>query len=407
MAVENIVASFDKSPIEFDHQLISEKPEFGQMFTNIQVEKSGDSISILAADGLRGRVTRLTQTDSGWEQTFLNDELLPCPAHVTPTDLDGDGDTDYLVSCIGGVQPTNELCGRVVWLENEDGKYTSRTILDQVRRVSDAQVGDFDGDQDIDIVVAVFGGLIQGQILYLENNGEQKFTDYEVMNVSGAIHVPVADFDGDGDLDFAAVISQEEEEVWGFENEGQGFRDPKSHLLFTTSNFDLGTAGMVASDMDQDGDVDLVIPVGDNLELINNAPQPWHGVKLLENKGGWNFEDHQIADIGGVYGVSPGDLDGDGDTDLAVVTMFNDWLQEDAASVLWLENDGKLNFKIWQIASDPIQLATVACADVNNDGAADILTGSFHFRKPFEKFGGVDLFLNQASDGASKAGAQK
>ena len=273
--------------------------------------------------------------------------------------------------------------------------------------MSDAQVGDFDGDDDIDIVVAVFGGLIQGQILYLENNGDQKFTDYEVMNVSGAIHVPVADFDGDGDLDFAAVVSQEEEEVWAFENEGDGFRDPKSHLLFRTSNFDLGTAGMIANDIDQDGDQDLIIPVGDNLELINNAPQPWHGVKLLENKGGWKFETRQIADIGGVYGVSPGDIDGDGDTDLAIVTMFNDWLQDDAASVLWLENDGKLNFKTWQIASDPIQLATVACADVNNDGAADILTGSFHFRKPFENYGGVDVFFNQRGDGGSKSGEKK
>jgi hypothetical protein len=163
---------------------------------------------------------------------------------------------------------------------------------------------------------------------------------------------------------------------------------------------------MVANDLDQDGDQDLIIPIGDNLELINNAPQPWHGVRWLENKGDWKFEEKKIADIGGVYGVSPSDLDNDGDTDIAVVTMFNDWSQEGAGSVLWLENDGSQNFKTWQIASDPIQLATVACGDVNQDGKNDIVTGSFHFRKPSINFGSVDAFL-QVGNGKSSEGASE
>jgi hypothetical protein len=204
----------------------------------------------------------------------------------------------------------------------------------------------------------------------------------------------VQDFDGDGDLDFAAIVSQEEEQVWIFENLGNGFNDARRHLVFSAWNFDLGSAGMVSTDLDQDGDMDLVLALGDNLELLNNAPQPFHGVKWLENKGDWKFEPKQIATIGGVYGISPADLDGDGDVDVAVVTMFNDWAQENAASVLWLENDGQQNFKTWQIASAPIQLATVACGDFNNDGKPDIVTGSFHFRRPFDHFGSVDLFLN-------------
>ncbi len=402
------IATFEPSAIKFERVPLTPPPEFGQMYTHVQLEKSNSSgwNSVLAADGLRGRVVRLErQSDGSWNETVLNkDRLLPCPAHITPTDLDQDGDVDYLVSCIGGVQPTSELCGRVVWLENKEGEFTTRDLLTQVRRVTDAQVGDFDGDGDTDMVVAVFGGYLQGQVLYLENDGKQNFTDYEVMNASGTIHVPVRDFDGDGDLDFAAVVSQEEEEVWAFENEGNGFRNPKRHLLFSSSNFDLGSAGMVAADIDQDGDEDLLLALGDNLELINNAPQPWHGVKWLENKGGWKFEASQIAVIGGVYGVSPGDLDGDGDTDLAVVTMFTDWAQDGAASVVWLENDGKQNFSTRQIASEPIQLATVDCGDIDNDGSVDIITGSFHFRKPFAKFGSVDAFFNPGTGPSSSTG---
>ena len=400
LPTEPPVAVFEDSPLSFERKQLMPEPQFGQMYTNVTLidSESGDGKDILATDARTSHVVQLKRAEDGsWTTTILNqDKELPAPAHVTPVDLDNDGDQDYLVSCIGGIQPTNDLVGRVVWLENNDGQFTSRDILTGVRRVTDAQCADFDSDGDMDIVVAVFGGLLQGQVLWLENDGKQNFTDHELMAASGPIHVPVADFDGDGDSDFAVLISQEDEEVWIFENLGDGLNNAKRHLIFQSWNFDLGTAGMEVVDLDQDGDLDFLLAIGDNLELINNAAQPWHGVKWLENKGDWKFEDKQIATIGGVYGVSPADLDNDGDLDVAVTTIFNDWTQENAASVLWLENDGKQGFKTWQIASKPIQLATVATGDVNQDGKTDIITGSFHFRKPNRDFGSIDVFLNQS-----------
>ncbi len=398
--VERIQASFDPSEIKFTRESLLPDPEFGQLFANLKLLPSADSdwLDVVAADCRTGLVKRLShKPDGGWQETIINqDRLLPGPGGVNPVDFDGDGDIDYLVSCIGGIQPTNDLVGRVCLLKNNDGVFETIDILKNVRRVTDAQYGDFDSDGDLDLVVAVFGGLLQGQILYLENDGDLNFIDHELMNISGAIHVPVGDFDDDGDLDFAALVSQEEEEVIAFENPGDGFVNAKRHWIFSSSNFDLGTAGMVATDLDQDGDQDFLIALGDNLELINNAAQPWHGVKWLENKGDWNFESHQIASVGGIYGVAPADFDGDGDIDVAAVSIFNDWSQENAASVVWLENDGKQNFKTWQVASDPIQLSCVTCGDINNDGTPDIVTGSFHFRRPFAKFGSVDAFLNPA-----------
>jgi hypothetical protein len=115
----------------------------------------------------------------------------------------------------------------------------------------------------------------------------------------------------------------------------------------------------------------------------------------LENKGDLKFEAKQLANVPGVYGCTPGDFDGDGDTDVAMVTMFNDWNQENSASVVWLENDGQQEFKTWQVADRPIQLGSVACADIDQDGRDDIITTSFHFRNPAERFGSVDIFLNR------------
>ena len=73
------------------------------------------------------------------------------------------------------------------------------------------------------------------------------------------------------------------EEVWTFENTGGGTFTP--HRVFETLNFDLGTAGLVASDLDGDGDVDLILPAGDNLEDIHSFPQPYHGCYLAGEPG--------------------------------------------------------------------------------------------------------------------------
>ena len=71
--------------------------------------------------------------------------------------------------------------------------------------------------EDVDLIVAEFGWRKTGRILLLENPGNigttPEFRMHELDSRHGAIHVPAADLNGDGRLDFVALISQEHETV--------------------------------------------------------------------------------------------------------------------------------------------------------------------------------------------------
>jgi hypothetical protein len=395
-AVETAGSAYPASKLTFFRESVSgaQSGSLPPQIANVQVcDIDGDGTAeVLACDVLGSRLVRFDRTkDGSWRETTLVDDVA-APAHATPVDLDGDGDRDLVVAVLGSIIPSDETVGRVEWFERVGDSYRRHVLLDDIRRVADVQPCDFDADGDIDLAVAVFG-YARGEILWLENRGDGSFADHLLLPRVGGIHVPVADFDGDGDSDFAAVVSQHLEEIWGFENLGNGQFERR--MLWRTPNFDLGSAGLVVADLDRDGDADLILPAGDNLEDFAAFPQPYHGCYWLENLGNWQFREHRISDLGGTYAAAVGDLDGDGDADVALVSLDNDWRNPANASIVWLENDGQQQFRSWQIDAEPIHLVTVATGDIDGDGRTDLVAGSLNLRRPRERMGGVTAWFNR------------
>jgi hypothetical protein len=389
-------SGYNASVISFSKITVGPEPVGHPRVTNVQITRlnSGDQAGVIVCDAGRNAVLFYLESAPGsgeWKEQMIAQDVL-APAHATVVDIDADGDDDVVVSVLGNIEPDDGVIGRLLLMTYEAGTYQETILLDDVRRVADAQAGDLDQDGDLDLAVAVFG-YNRGGVLWLENKGGLRFTDHELLSGPGVIHVPIADYDKDGDLDIAAGVTQDEEELWGIENLGGGkFR---SRRLWFTHNFDLGSAGLLSSDIDRDGDIDLVLPAGDNLEDFDPFPQPYHGCYLFENEGGWKFTIKRIADLGGTYGAATGDIDADGDEDIALVSMANVWDEPDRASLVWLENDGKNGFHTWQIASNPTHLVTVAIGDLNGDSKNDILAGGLHIRGPFNRLGRVSAWLNQ------------
>ncbi len=389
--------TYPPSPLKFERARVGLEPVGLPLITNVQIldfDGNGQN-EILVCDAARGIVS-LFRPDgkANWQEEILIEDLA-APAHATVVDIDADGDQDLIISILGNLLPDDRVIGRVELYERQGDRFQRHVILDDVRRVADVQPGDFDNDGDLDLAVAVFG-YSRGSVLWLENRGGLQFRDHELLNAPGTIHVPVADYDGDGDLDIAAIVTQDEEELWGFENLGAGqFRKRR---LWMTANLDLGSAGLIRADLDQDGDMDLILPAGDNLEDLDAYPQPYHGCLWFENQGNWKFAPHQISNLGGTYAADVGDLDADGDLDVVLVSMTNDWYDPKTASLVWLENDGRQNFQTWQIDNQPIHLVTVAAGDLTGDGRLDIVAGALNLRKPFERISRVTAWLNQRKE---------
>jgi hypothetical protein len=347
---------------------------------------------ILVCDARRNRVIWYRQTsDNRWDEIPIGDELNT-PAAAVPVDLDRDGDRDLVVAVLGDVLPSDSQIGQVVWLENQDGKFMTRVLLDDLRRVSDVQVGDLNGDGNPDIAAAVFG-YHHGEILWLENRGGGRFRDHLLFTSQGPSHVPLGDFDGDGDLDIAALVSQDHEEIWMFENRGAGTFAPR--LIHGFLNFDLGSASLTSADLDHDGKLDLLVAAGDNLEINHHYPQPWHGCMWLRNLGDRRFEPRRIGSVGGVYAAAVADMNGDGHNDVVLGCMFNDWHSAGSASLVLLQNDGHEEFTAKTIADRPGHLATVAVGDLNRDGAPDIVAGTLQLHHSSTRTGRVTAWMSR------------
>ncbi len=161
------------------------------------------------------------------------------------------------------------------------------------------------------------------------------------------------DFDGDGDIDIALACPDIDwnSGVTVLLNDGQGgFGEPQHVLLDNTAGWYID-----ALDVDNDGDLDLACPMGDELQILKNNGQ---GV----------FWAAQVSYTGQQYlrSMTHGDFDGDGHQDLAALTGA----YQNIVLVLWGSGNGLFNSYLPLILeNEPLQ---VESADFDSNGLPDL-----------------------------------
>lgn len=365
--------------------------------SNIAVTDIDDDglLDVIVCDDKKNAISWIRQYPAGtYSETIVADGLI-APAHVQVIDFDNDGDKDLMIAVLGALFPNDKKIGSVVVLENDGtNHFKKQVVAENIARVSDVRAGDLNGDGDMDLAVAQFG-YNNGETRWIENLGKWKFQSHILQNLSGSINVIATDIDKDGDLDIVSLVSQEWEEIYCFINDGKGNFTTK--LIWGSNNEDFGSSSIFISDVDKDGDEDLLYTNGDSFNYPSPADRPWHGVQWLENKGNVNFEFHRLCHFTGVYNCRPADIDKDGDVDLFAVSAFNIWSNPDAQSFIWLENIDHMQFVKRSIANAPTHLITLELGDFNNDGLMDMVTGGMHISPPYNKMGRVTLWINNGA----------
>jgi hypothetical protein len=341
-------------------------------------------LDVLACDMRAGLVLALRPYEPSPSWQVLG--RVPNPCHAEVVDLDGDGVKDVLVANLGSMEPADHYDGSVVWLRgNRDGTFTPITLLSAVGRVADVQAADFRGVGKRDLVVAEFGWFRTGRVLYLENQttdwSRPVFVPRVLDDRHGAIHVPVADLNGDGRPDFVALISQEHETVVAFLNQGNGrFR---KETIYTGPHPAYGSSGIQLVDLNGDGHLDVLYTNGDTMDPPYLL-KPYHSIQWLENPGDGSFpwKHHPITPMYGVHRAVAADFRGAGRPDIVAVSYlppdrFPRRTELGLDAVIYLEQTEPGRFERHSLETVTCDHVTCAAGDVFGTGRIDLVTGAF------------------------------
>ena len=352
--------------------------------SNVQAHTFGpDGGTKLVATDMANGLVMMADADRP-DEGFRTVAEVPYPARASLTDLDQDGRSDLLVGDLGSFEPAQHENGQAIWLRGEDeGDFSKHLLADGFGRVVDVEAADFDGDGDLDVVVGEFGSLDEGGLWLLENTtsdwNRPEFARRLLDGRGGPVHTTLGDLDGDGALDIVVLRAEHYEDVTAYFS--RGGLDFERRVVFQAPHPSWGYSGLEVTDFDLDGDLDLLVTNGDGFDA-GGLLQPFHGVQLLLNEGDGHFAPQPALPFRGVHRAESGDIDGDGDQDIAACAL-HPFLPEDKRveqkldAIVWYEQIAPLSFERHAIEVFHVDCATLDLKDFDGDGDLDIVTGVF------------------------------
>ena len=235
-------------------------------------------------------------------------------------------------------------------------------------------VGDIDGDGKADVVVGLAAGSGNPARVaaYRADGTLIPGSDFVTMGTMYGANVAVGDFDGDGKAEIvvgAGLNSNNPAQVRVFKYESGAIID--TGINFNAFNVK-GGVNIATGDVDGDGIPELITAAG-----VNKNAGPEVRVWKINTSGvPWSIIDtgiHFVA-FAGRYGagVATGDLNGDGICEIIVTSGPN---PNGGSNMIKVFNGNGTNFGLVITDSSVGYGLSVASADLNNDGVAEIVAG--------------------------------
>ena len=301
------------------------------------------------SETLEGSVVFVPKEAGTSAETWL--DKLRRPTHTAVGDLNGDGRPDLVVCQFG-----NRL-GRLSWFEagprstSRAPQFEEHVLLNQPGAIR-SELVDLNHDGRLDIVVLMAQAREGVFIFYNEGHGRFRMeAAIEQPPTFGFAGFQLVDFNRDGAPDILTANGDNGDNP----TPHKPYHGVRIYLNDGSNHFKEawfypmeGAYDARAADFDGDGDLDIAAIA----YFPDFQKSPVEGFTYLENRGGLKFEPHLIreAEAGRWMTMDVGDLDGDGDSDIVlgsfavgpttipVPAALRDNWKTNGAAVLLLEN---------------------------------------------------------------------
>ncbi len=271
------------------------------------------------------------------------------------------------------------------------------TIYSDIARAQDIVTADLNGDGAVDIAIALDGDL---QIYFNDQSGS--FAHATTIPTGNVTSLTATDLESDRDIDLVWVFLDDQYDAYisAWYNDSSGLEGD----IVTTSTSARTIPDHITVDITNDGLVDVVLP-------------SLHGVIAMIAGADRQFTEQIVFDYpDSAYrprGLSSGDIDADGDTDLFVVFQYvYDYRgigpytkgtqlvllsNQSNGSIFELQTDYPVDFQ-----TDNLEVSDLVIGDLDNDGDLDAAISGSPMNRP-QYFNAVHFLRGDTMGGFTEA----